>query len=105
MQITISELDGATKKVVLAGKLDVAGARSIETPLATATGARSNVIIDMAGVDFISSAGIRSLVVAAKAVARGARKLVLLAPTPIVTEVLVSAGLEQILPMVRSEDD
>jgi anti-anti-sigma factor len=105
MQITISELDSSTKKVTLAGKLDIAGARIIETPLAAVAGARGNVIVDMAGVDFISSIGIRHLVIAAKATVRGAGKLVLLAPTPMVTEVLVSTGLEQILPIVRSEDD
>ena len=105
MQITISELDSSTKKVTLTGKLDIAGAQAIETPLAAVAGARGNVVIDMAGVDFISSIGIRHLVIAAKAIARGAGKLVLLAPTPMVTEVLVSTGLEQILPIVTSEND
>ena len=96
MQIIISELDSSTKKVTLTGKLDIAGAQAIETPLAAVAGARGNVVIDMAGVDFISSIGIRHLVIAAKAIARGAGKLVLLAPTPMVTEVLVSTGLEEI---------
>ena len=105
MQITISALDSSTKKVTLTGKLDIAGAQAIETPLAAVAGARGNVVIDMAGVDFISSIGIRHLVIAAKAIARGAGKLVLLAPTPMVTEVLVSTGLEQILPIVTSEND
>jgi anti-anti-sigma factor len=105
MQIIISELDSSTKKVTLTGKLDIAGAQAIETPLAVVAGARGNVVIDMAGVDFISSIGIRHLVIAAKAIARGAGKLVLLAPTPMVTEVLVSTGLEQILPIVTSEND
>ena len=42
---------------------------------------------------------------AAKAVARGSGKLVLLDPNPMVTEVLVVAGLDQLLPIVRSEDE
>jgi anti-anti-sigma regulatory factor len=42
---------------------------------------------------------------AAKAAARSAGKLVLLGPTPMVTEVLVVSGLEQLLPIVRSEDE
>jgi anti-anti-sigma factor len=105
MQITVSEFGSSTKKVTLAGKLDVDGTRIIEVPLAAVAGARGNVVVDMTGVDFISSSGIRHLVMAAKATARGAGKLVLLAPTPMVTEVLVCAGLEQILPIVNSEDD
>ena len=103
MQITISELGDSAKKVTLVGKLDIAGAGVIEVPLAAVAGARGNVMIDMTGVDFIASIGIRHLVVAAKAIARGAGKMVLLDPTPMVTEVLVVAGLEQILPIVRSE--
>jgi stage II sporulation protein AA (anti-sigma F factor antagonist) len=103
MQISISDVDGSIKRVTLVGKLDIAGAQVIELPLATVAGARGNVMVDMTGVDFIASIGIRHLVMAAKAVTRGAGKLVLLDPTPLVTEVLVVAGLEQILPIVRSE--
>ena len=59
----------------------------------------------MMGVDFIASIGIRQLVLAAKTVARGAGKLVLLNPNPFVTEVLVTAGLDGLLPIVRSETE
>ena len=74
-------------------------------PLATVAGTRRNIVIDMVGVDFIASIGIRHLVMAAKAVARGAGKLVLLDPNPMVTEVLVVAGLDQLLPIVRTESE
>ena len=55
--------------------------------------------------DFIASIGIRQLVMAAKAVARGAGRLVLLAPSPAVTEALETSGLLDLLPIVRSEDE
>ena len=105
MQITISEFGAVGTKVTLVGKLDIRGAEEIEIPLATVAGTRQSVVVDMVGVDFIASIGIRHLVLAAKAVARGAGKLVLLNPTPLVTEVLVTAGLEPLLPIVRSEDE
>jgi anti-anti-sigma factor len=105
MQISISEVDGSTKKVTLIGALDIAGAEVIEVPLAAVAGTRSNVIVDMSRVDSIASIGIRHLVMAAKAIARGAGKLVLLDPPPMVTEVLVLSGLERILPMVQSEEE
>jgi len=105
MQITISDFDDAIKRVTLVGKLDIVGAEVIGLPLAAVAGSRGNVVIDMTGVDFIASIGIRHLVMAAKAVARGAGKLILLGPTPMVTEVLVVSGLEQLLPIVRSEDE
>ena len=105
MDITVSEFGKVGKKVTLVGKLDIAGAERIELPLAAAAGSRQSLVVDMMGVDFIASIGIRHLVLAAKAVARGNGKFVLLNPTPLVTEVLVTAGLEQLLPIVRSEDE
>jgi anti-anti-sigma factor len=104
MEITISDL-GQAKKVTLVGRLDIVGAEKIGLPLAAVAGSRGDVVIDMIGVDFIASIGIRHLVMAAKAVARGSGKLVLLDPNPMVTEVLMIAGLDQLLPIVRSEEE
>ena len=105
MQIAVYEFGDAAKKVVLTGKLDIAGAQTIALPLATVAGARTNVVVDMIGVDFIASIGLRHLVMAAKAVARSSRKFLLLDPNPLVTEVLVTSGLNDLLPIVRSEDE
>jgi len=105
MQITISEFRDAGKRVTLTGKLDMAGAETIELPLAALAGTRQNIVVDMVGVDFIASIGIRHLVLAAKAVLRGQGRFLLLNPTPLVTEVLTTAGLQQLLPIVRSEDE
>jgi len=105
MDIAICDFGAAGKKVTLTGKLDIVGAQTIELPLATLAGTRSSIVIDMGGVDFIASIGIRQLVMAAKAVARGAGRLVLLDPTPLVTDVLVTSGLQDLLPIVRSEDE
>jgi anti-anti-sigma factor len=103
MRVTVSEFGDVGKKVTLVGKLDIAGAEAVDLPLATVAGTRANVVVDMVGVDFIASIGIRHLIMAAKAVARGSKKLVLLDPSPMVTEVLVTAGLLDFLPIVRSE--
>jgi anti-anti-sigma factor len=105
MEIIISEFDDANRRVTLIGKLDIAGAGKIELALATVAGSRKNVVIDMVGVDFIASIGIRHLVMAARTVSRANGKFLLFNPTPLVTEVLVTAGLEQMLPIVRSEDE
>ena len=105
MKITLAAFGDLGTKVTLVGKLDIAGAGTVELPLATVAGTRCNIVIDMVGVDFISSIGIRHLVTAAKAVERSSRKLVLLDPSPIVTDVLVTAGLDDFLPIVRSENE
>ncbi len=59
----------------------------------------------MLAVDFIASIGIRHLVIAAKTVARNSRKLILLSPNALVTEVLLTAGLQDLLPIARSDDE
>jgi anti-sigma B factor antagonist len=105
MNITVSDFGASAAKVVLVGTLDIMGADKIDLPLATLAGTRRNVVIDMARVDFIASIGIRHLVLAAKAIARGNGKLVILAPNPAVTAVLMSAGVVEILPIVRSEGE
>ena len=105
MQITISDFGPEIKKVSLAGKLDIAGAQTIELPMATVSGAQCDVVVDMIGVDFIASIGIRHLVIAAKTVARSSRKLVLLSPNALVTEVLTTSGLQDLLPIARSDEE
>ena len=105
MKIDISQFGELGTKVTLVGRLDIAGADAIDLPLATVAGKRGNVVIDMSEVEFLASIGIRHLVMAAKAVARGAGRVVLLDPSPIVTEVLVTAGLDEILPIARTEDE
>jgi anti-sigma B factor antagonist len=105
MDVTVSKFGDMGTRVVLAGKLDIAGAERITAPLAAAADARNNVVVDMGAVDFITSVGIRELVMAAKTVARASRILVLLDPNPVVRHILVTAGLTDLLPIVRSEDE
>jgi anti-anti-sigma factor len=74
-------------------------------PLATLAGAKQGLIVDMSGVSFITSIGIRHLVSAAKALSRRKGLLVLLNPTDMVAEVLTTSGLTNLLPIVRSDSE
>jgi len=105
MQVTVHAFGETGKKVVLVGNLDIAGAQAVELPLAAAAGSRCDIVVDMVRVDFVASIGLRHLVLAAKAAERNARKLVVLDPNPLVTEVMHTAGLQDLLPIVRSEDE
>jgi anti-sigma B factor antagonist len=98
MQITIDD-QGPTARVGLTGRLDIAGADAIALPLATLSGAKQSVVIDMAGVTFIASIGLRHLVSAAKALARRGGSIKLVNANPVVIEVVTSAGLAQMLPL------
>jgi anti-anti-sigma factor len=67
------------------------------------SGSKQGIVIDMSGVTFISSIGIRHLVMAAKALSRRNGRLVLLKPTEMVTEVLTTAGITEIVPIAETD--
>jgi anti-anti-sigma regulatory factor len=94
MEITVSDFGELGKLVTLVGRLDILGAEKIDLPLAVVAGSRTSIVVDMGKVDFIASIG-----------ARNSRILVLLNPKPVVSDVLVTAGLATILPIVRSEHE
>jgi anti-anti-sigma factor len=102
MQIQVVDDGGATAKVVLTGKLDIAGAEVIALPLATLAGSKSGVTIDMSGVTFLASIGIRHLVSTSKALMRRGGRLELLDPNDMVTEVLVTTGVSDLMTITRT---
>ena len=55
---------------------------------------RVNVALDLSGVEFMSSAGLRVLVNARKTVKNAGGRIVIAQPSPQVTETLEIAGLE-----------
>jgi anti-anti-sigma factor len=57
------------------------------------------VLIDLTEVSFLSSIGIRLLLINAKSVQRGGGKLVLLGAQPSVLEVLEVAGVMKLFPV------
>ncbi len=105
MEILTSEDQGATACIALTGRLDIVGAEVIALPLATLAGAKQGLIIDMSGVTFIASIGIRHLVSTSKALSRRNGRLVLLNPSQTVVEVLTTSGLTDLLPIVRSASE
>jgi anti-anti-sigma factor len=103
MEIVTSQDQGATARVALTGRLDIVGAEVIALPLATLAGSKQGLILDMSGVSFVASIGLRHLVQTAKALSRRGGRLVLLNPTEMVVEVLTTSGLTDLLPIVRSD--
>jgi anti-sigma B factor antagonist len=102
MQIAIND-DGSTTTVTMVGRLDIAGAEVVALPLATLSGSKSALFVDMAGVTFVASIGLRHLVAAAKAMGRRGGRLVLLNPTEAVAEVITTSGLADLLRIERDE--
>ncbi len=100
MQIQINDA-GSTATMTMVGRLDISGAEVVALPLATLSGSKSGLFIDMAGVTFVASIGLRYLVAAAKAVGRRGGRLVLLNPNTAVAEVITTSGLTDLLRIER----
>ena len=105
MDVLVVSDSNSTARVAFVGKLDIQGAEAISLPLATLSGAKRNVVIDMSGVNFIASIGIRHLMSATKVLARRGGRLVLLKPTAPVLEVLQTSGITDLISVAASEDE
>jgi anti-sigma B factor antagonist len=105
MQISRGSDSPSTARVAFIGKLDIQGAETIAIPLATLSGSKKNVVIDMSGVNFVASIGIRHLMQATKVLARRGGRLVLLNPTAPVFEVLQTSGITDLISIATSEDE
>jgi anti-anti-sigma factor len=97
-------VDGITR-IRLEGRLDIAGAQDVDLRFAgiCSTVARG-VVVDLSGVTFLASMGIRILISNAKTLERRGAAMVLFAPSPLVTEVLTSVGIHQLIPVLDTLD-
>jgi anti-anti-sigma factor len=103
MQMDIAIVDNIAR-IRLNGRLDTHGVDQVETKFtASLVPGRHNAIVDLSGLDFITSMGLRMFIGVAKALKRYNAKLVLFAPQPQVNDVFVSAGLSQMVPIVGTE--
>jgi anti-anti-sigma factor len=102
--MTTAELGNNLIKVTLTGRLDTPGVDRIETRFFEAiVPGGHHAIVDLTGVEFVTSMGIRMFIAAARgARARNAR-LALFAPQPLVREVFDNAALQQLIDICPNE--
>jgi anti-anti-sigma factor len=91
--------------VALAGGLDVAGVKEIETKFETYITSRMKpVIVDMSQVTYLASLGMRMLLRVARALKPSGGKLAVLKPKPFVEEALKLASLDQVFGIAHDEE-
>ena len=101
MVLNVTELEGGVKKISLQGRMDIDGTQEIDMRLTIATASESaSVILDLTGVEFMSSIGIGVIVRAANALKRRHGKIVLMNPQPLVIMVLEATQIHTIIPIV-----
>ena len=100
MELHYNELDNNIRLIKLIGTFDIIGTGAIETKFAGYCGGdKARVIVDLSDVNFLSSIGIRLLMLTAKSVASRGGKMVLLRPIPDVQNVLDIAGIPGVVPI------
>ncbi|HMM78244.1 MAG TPA: STAS domain-containing protein [Gammaproteobacteria bacterium] len=92
-----------------AGRIDHLNAddfrSSIEPQLAACTGAGPALLFDLSGLEYISSAGLRVLMVAAKTAKPRGGRIAVAAPQPLVAEVLDISRFNLVFPVHASLDE
>lgn len=97
--------DGATSVLVVSGRIDSASSGGFEQQMeAVFAPAPEAVIIDLAGVEYMSSAGLRVLLMAAKRVKAEGRALVLCRMADNIREVFDISGFSAIFAIEETLD-
>jgi len=104
VELKLTELDNGTRKVSIHGRLDTSGVGSIETRFIAATASSGkNTIVDLSDVPYLTSMGIRMLIVAAKAAKGKNAKIVLFGVQGLVREVFDHVSLGHVIPIASDE--
>ena len=100
MQLAHEDLEDGVRLIRLNGRLDLEGSDAVDLKLTSLCGTRRGfVVVDMSGVEFMSSIGVSVLVRVARACSQRQGRLVLLSPRANVQDVLVRTQIDQIIPI------
>ena len=83
--------------VALAGRLDTVTAPELEAALADSLAGINQLVFDLSGLDYISSAGLRVLLATHKAVGSGGGEMIVRGANELVMEVFEVTGFTDIL--------
>ena len=106
MEMTVTSLGEHLVKVTLVGRLDTPGVDRVETRfVAFLVPGANNAVIDLSGVDFVASMGIRMLVSAARSLRAREAKVALYGVQPRVLQVFAAVALPQIMSICSTETE
>lgn len=104
MIVYTSEINRDFTIVSLSGSLDAVGSVDIEPELRNIARSGDNIAIDLSDVTFITSQGVRLLVVTAKLTSAENKTLVLIGPKPPISKVLSVMGIDKLIKIYESAD-
>jgi anti-anti-sigma factor len=104
MDMQTSEIGGGITCIRLTGRLDAPGADIIDARFTAAAVTQGrNAVIDLSGVTFVASMGIRLLIASARGLRLKGANMVLFGAQELVYTALDQAALDQIIPIVATE--
>jgi anti-sigma B factor antagonist len=91
--------------LIAAGRIDSETAPAFDEKLTEAVGNSSYVVVDLKGVDYMSSAGLRAMVKAAQAAEKKGSAISLAAVPEEITSVMYTVGLNQKISAFANVDE
>jgi len=102
MEMAVHDLDAGILGINLSGRMDIIGTQQIDLKFTALTATRrAHVLVDLSNVTFIASIGVRTLINSAKAQKLRGGSMVLYKPNQQVEEVLMSTGIQAIIPIAH----
>lgn len=104
MSISFDDVGGDLRRIVISGRLDMAGTDSVAEKLVELTAApKKGVVVDLTSLRFLASIGISALITSAKAVQqRGGKMVLVVNPGSSVAMSLDATGVDELIPVFRS---
>jgi anti-sigma B factor antagonist len=101
MPIEFIDLNDTLRRITITGRLDIPGTDEIANKFAAlAASADKRVVVDLAGVSFLASIGIRAIITNAKALQhRGGRMVLFVGNNVTVAKTLETTGVDTLIPM------
>ncbi len=99
MDLQVIRVDDVVSHIALRGRLDAAGVQEVDSLYQGYTVARRKpVLVDLSGVDFLASLGLRLFILVAKSLAKHKLTMVLVAPQGEVAKTLAASGITDLIP-------
>lgn len=105
MKVSVEPTPKGISRIVLDGRLDVAGTQAAESEFNAAVAAAANVIVDLGKVPFIASVGIRMLVAGTRTQSKLGGKMVMMGPDEVTRKILFTTGIDQLVPIRDSLEE
>jgi anti-anti-sigma factor len=98
VQLSTEELEGGITKIILDGRMDIAGAADVDLKMNVLAGSKKLIVIDAQKIAFLGSMGLRTIVNTVRTIKNRGGKIALYGANQEVEKVLSVSGVTTLLP-------